>query len=431
MFLNYNQYIVEQAKKATSEFLFEGGSFGHMAHPYDDQNLTFGEIKNMISDALQGGLNKEVVSTEKLDGQAIAVSWKDGGLIASRNKGDRKNFGENSLSVQGVIDKFAGRGDISDAFAFAIEDLQSAISKINPKKRDEIFKNGKCFMHLELVYPPTTNVINYDAYKLIFHNTSEYDIDGIEIDVNKKAASDLTKAIKDVNADIQKTFQVDPPKEIEFAKNVNFEADRGAFFKELAKIQKDAGMSDKDSIGQYIRSEYTKLIVEEAKKAKYDIPQNYIDGLVNRFAFEDNSFGMREIKRVFTNKKFLNWVLKFDKGGKAMFYKEVIGPIETLFLRLGVKVISLMTGLLALDPEGQTENIKKELETAIKKVRSSGSEAEVAKLEAQLTKLEAIGGMDAVLPTEGIVFQYKGKTYKLTGGFAPINQILGIFKYMK
>ena len=145
MFLNYNQYIVEQAKKATSEFLFEGGSFGHMAHPYDDQNLTFGEIKTMISDALQGGLNKEVVSTEKLDGQAIAVSWKDGGLIASRNKGDRKNFGENSLSVQGVIDKFAGRGDISDAFAFAIQDLQSAISKINPKKRDDIFNKSKYF----------------------------------------------------------------------------------------------------------------------------------------------------------------------------------------------------------------------------------------------------------------------------------------------
>ena len=260
---------------------------------------------------------------------------------------------------------------------------------------------------------------------------SEYDIDGIEIDVNKKAAADLTKAIKDVNADIQKTFQVDPPKEIEFAKNVSFEADRGSFFKELAKIQKDAGMSDKDSIGRYIRTSYENLIKDEAKKAKYDIPQNYLDGLVNRFAFEDNSFGMREIKRVFTDKKFLSWVLKFDKGGKAMFYKEVIGPIERLFLRLGVKVISLMTGILALDPEGQIKNIKSELETAIKKVRSSGSETEVSKLEKELSKLEAIGGMDAVLPTEGIVFQYKGKTYKLTGGFAPINQILGIFKYMK
>ena len=100
MFLNYNQYIVEQAKKATSEFLFEGGSFGHMAHPYDDQNLTFGEIKTMISDALQGGLNKEVVSTEKLDGQAIAVSWKDGGLVASRNKGDRKNFGSTGKYIE-------------------------------------------------------------------------------------------------------------------------------------------------------------------------------------------------------------------------------------------------------------------------------------------------------------------------------------------
>ena len=335
------------------------------------------------------------------------------------------------MDIKGVASKFAGRGDISDAFAFAIQDLQSAIAKINPKKRDEIFKNGKCFMHLELVYPPTTNVINYDAYKLIFHNTSEYDIDGNEIGVDKKAASDLTKAIKDVNADIQKTFQVDPPKEIEFAKNVNFEADRGSFFKELAKIQKDAGMSDKDSIGQYIRKSYENKIKEEAKKTGYDIPQNYLEGLVNRFAFGDNSFGMREMKRVFTNKKFLSWVQSFDKKGAAMFYKEVIGPIETLFLRLGVKVINLMTGLLALDPEGQIKNIKKELEIAIKKVRASGSESEVAKLEAQLSKLQAIGGMDAVLPTEGIVFQYKGKTYKLTGGFAPINQILGIFKYMK
>ncbi len=31
--------------------------------------------------------------------------------------------------------------------------------------------------------------------------------------------------------------------------------------------------------------------------------------------------------------------------------------------------------------------------------------------------------------TEGVVFKYKGKTYKLTGMFAPMNQILGMEKY--
>jgi hypothetical protein len=40
-----------------------------------------------------------------------------------------------------------------------------------------------------------------------------------------------------------------------------------------------------------------------------------------------------------------------------------------------------------------------------------------------------LGGFDKIVPNEGIVFVYGGNTYKLTGAFAPLNQILGIFKY--
>ena len=156
-----------------------------------------------------------------------------------------------------------------------------------------------------------------------------------------------------------------------------------------------------------------------------------LTGLIQRFAYKDMAFSVRQMKREITNQDFFNWLRDFEKKDAPNFYKKVIGPIETLFLKLGVRVIKLMTGLLALDPEGQIEAIKVELDKAIKGVRSKGSDSEKARLEAQLKKFEAIGGMDAVLPTEGIVFQYKGKTYKLTGGFAPINQILGIFKYVK
>ncbi len=44
----------------------------------------------------------------------------------------------------------------------------------------------------------------------------------------------------------------------------------------------------------------------------------------------------------------------------------------------------------------------------------------------ELERIQAIGGFEKLVPTEGIVFVYKGKTYKLTGLFAPINQLLGI-----
>ena len=51
-----------------------------------------------------------------------------------------------------------------------------------------------------------------------------------------------------------------------------------------------------------------------------------------------------------------------------------------------------------------------------------------AYLKAQLEKLNSIG-MNKIVPTEGIVFKYQGKTYKFTGAFAPINQITGLMAF--
>ena len=44
---------------------------------------------------------------------------------------------------------------------------------------------------------------------------------------------------------------------------------------------------------------------------------------------------------------------------------------------------------------------------------------------------QKLGGFDAIVPVEGVVFVYKGNTYKLTGAFAPVNQILGVLKYAR
>ncbi len=58
------------------ELLLEGGAYGHMAHPFDDKDLTFKDLKNIIEMGLGGELNREDNVTEKLDGQNLMISWR-------------------------------------------------------------------------------------------------------------------------------------------------------------------------------------------------------------------------------------------------------------------------------------------------------------------------------------------------------------------
>ena len=51
-------------------------------------------------------------------------------------------------------------------------------------------------------------------------------------------------------------------------------------------------------------------------------------------------------------------------------------------------------------------------------------------LKVQLDRLNAIGGLKSVVPSEGITFMFKNKLYKYTGAFAPANQILGMLKFV-
>jgi hypothetical protein len=67
----------------------------------------------------------------------------------------------------------------------------------------------------------------------------------------------------------------------------------------------------------------------------------------------------------------------------------------------------------------------------VKDVKSEGSKTAQTKLVKQLKRLERVGGDASINAAEGIVFRYQGKLMKLTGSFAPLNQILGSIKFSK
>jgi hypothetical protein len=100
---------------------------------------------------------------------------------------------------------------------------------------------------------------------------------------------------------------------------------------------------------------------------------------------------------------------------------------EKIFLGLGAEVLEFTSSALTVNPDKAVRDIKKRIDKTIKDVQKSGDPKKIEKLKLELGRLNSIGGSKKIVPNEGIVFLYKGNTFKLTGTFASVNQILGIF----
>ena len=104
--------------------------------------------------------------------------------------------------------------------------------------------------------------------------------------------------------------------------------------------------------------------------------------------------------------------------------------MEKIFLELGVDVLSNINNFLAVNPKESVQELRKDIKSVIEQIKKSNNLEVLDKLKYKLKRIQDIGWFDKLVPSEGIVFIYKGETYKLTGLFAPVNQLLGLTKYV-
>jgi hypothetical protein len=170
---------------------------------------------------------------------------------------------------------------------------------------------------------------------------------------------------------------------------------------------------------------WRELIDKEFPKLSQDVKE----GLLRRWAYGDKkSLNMRSLAKQ-VGPKEAALVKKFDKEDVAKKYKENIRPFEDLFLELGSIIMKNASNFLAANPSGEAQRLRRDIEAQASKIKKTGGVEQIKKVEAELARLSRIGGIESIFPTEGIVFKYKGKIYKLTGTFAAINQLLGLIKY--
>lgn len=393
-----------------------GGAVGHIQHLHENRELTFKELKDILKRASDGEL-QEV--TEKLDGMNLMFTWS-GELRLARSVTDIKLQG---MTPQNLSTKFMDRGNVSAAFMGAVDVLLRSMAAIPDDVKLAIFQAGSLWYSIEIIYPENQNVINYDTNGLVFHGWPIY---RRESSGNVKEGPDagvtvLLEYIQNMQAVVgQQNWKLHGPAIVQMKKLGDSRAlDRAK--REINAARDSVGLSDGDSLVDYLR----RCVMKDVKRELPELTQDCQINVMQRACELPRALTRVELKRSIP--KFVHKRLDVFLDCGSTLVKKHMQPIESAIYDFAVEVLKNVSSLMVRDGESEIIRLRKAVKQAILQADRLSDDGQRSKLEKQLSRLGSVENISS--PVEGIVFMHRGQAYKLTGAFAPVNQILGLFKY--
>ena len=146
-----------------------------------------------------------------------------------------------------------------------------------------------------------TNVIAYEQAVLQFHNLVEYDDKGKVIETDLTGGTMLQQVIQDANAHMQNTFSFIPPNKLKLGRIEDFEDQQAAFFSEIDSLKDQFGLKETDQVSEYHRAWWKDIVREKAYQLDYAIPEDVLEILTNRWAFNDKSTRINNVVKIISN----------------------------------------------------------------------------------------------------------------------------------
>ena len=162
------------------------------------------------------------------------------------------------------------------------------------------------------------------------------------------------------------------------------------------------------------------------------ISGDLLTALIKRWIYNDKSENITKIAKTYNNdedrliSKDEYMILRdFDKNDLSLVIKKIMAPLDKIFINVGNEVLKSISGLANAGHEKDViKKLKREAADIKYAIENSDDEKSKMKLEQSLARLSSAN--NELNATEGIVFNYQGRTLKLTGSFAPLNQLFGL-----
>lgn len=414
---NYNNlvdlrdYIVETITCNTyRNMIVEGGAAGHMSHPFDYDELTGDDLIELVEDLFGGKITD---MKEKLDGTNIHATMNNNGQVVFIRNKSNLNSELGGMSIQDMADKWADKPSVQNTFLTAGKIITEIFNKLGKKYFNPDADTRKV-INCECIIAGKTNVMPYASDRVAFHGYKIYKKNGntweeaenVEghVDDIYKAAAGIDTAKPRMNLVIKSVEDAN-----KFAK---------IFKGKLEKLFKDEKLGTNVSLETWKRCRFEKIMPEWLNDGGKDV----VTAVYNRWFNGDKSFKAAELKKIYTN-NYSDVVS--DKFAKP-YVKQVMEPIDDLFLEIGNQFIKLCNGFTNDDAYASVvDTLTKDIEDVCDDIEKNGSEEVKQQLEFQLTRLRKIGD-NAINHAEGVVFVYKGRLMKITGSFSALNQALNL-----
>lgn len=419
--------LAESYQEKTGYPLFEGGAAGHIQHPYEVNEFTFGDLKELVTDLFHG---KITGMSEKLDGQNLFASVDEyGNTIFARNN---KHLTQEPWCMKDIENnpKWIDYPNVQHAFTNAAITVDKVFKNLDDPVR--FFNTGtdaRKWVDLEIIDTQNFNVIPYEKSMVSFHNIKLVTtVMGKQIPLISDDP-DNGEDLKKLNDAIYKTsripFEAQITKELGMSRSVIDNS--GKYIKELDKIEKIYGLNDDSTILEYKKLALKQYIHRQHLPFINSMDNDFLDKLIDRWVGDGKRKTLRGIHSEYDKPLdpiSFDYLINFDKNEMPKVMYRIMAPLDDLFIRLGNDIISRVSGLINSNKDEVISKLKTNLDIVTNRVREYGDEKSRRKLEKSLQRLSADGMK--ITQSEGVVFKYKGHLIKLTGAFAPLNQILGL-----
>jgi|21_taG_2_1085346.scaffolds.fasta_scaffold00061_28 phosphopantetheine adenylyltransferase/uncharacterized protein YktA (UPF0223 family) len=397
-----------------------GGVAGHMSHLYDNPYLTFTEMKDILSAVSQGELDFE----EKVDGQNLFLSYSvpEDKIKAARNKGNLRDKG---LDAVELARKFADRGNLTTAFVDSFRTFKKAVDALSKEEKISIFGPDTNFWYnAEVMDPRSPNVINYDHKTLKIHDRGHFEFDR---DEDTKTKRDMSQSLSVLDNALERVQNHLNKEDFNFVRkavvNLRKLSDDEALTTAISRLNQAVGregLSDNNTVGDYLFSRLKNGLDGELDDTKKEEIARYLLGM-------PGNIGLRLIKKGLSKEDLASVVHIINT--KRIILNDAIEPIESVIHDFSVEMLKGLESRFIVDNKKETIRLQSELAKAVKAITAIGPEnpESMAIMQKQLNKIKDMANINT--PVEGVVFDYNGHMYKFTGNFAPLNQILGMFKY--